>query len=158
MTDTNNKRTDSASRVIKAPPEKIYQAFLDPIAIAAWRPPNGMKCEIYEFNPHKGGGYRMSFGYTSDNHEVRGKTTEHADVFTGCFVELVPGKKIVESIKFESGDPAFADNMIITTTLEPVDSGTKVTFTATNVPEAIRPGDHQKGMTSTLENLAEFTE
>jgi len=159
MTNTfSNKRTDAASRVIMASPQKIYEAFLDPEAVASWRPPEGMKCQIYEFNPREGGTFRMSFGYTDMNHEVRGKTSEHADVFKGRFLELTPGKRIVELIEFESDDPAFAGSMTVTTTLVPVPGGTEVTFLCENVPIGINPGDHYKGMTSTLQNLATFTE
>jgi uncharacterized protein YndB with AHSA1/START domain len=155
---TNNKRTDTASSVIKASPQKIYQAFLDPEAIASWRPPEGMKCHIYEFNGREGGTFRMSFGYADKDHEVRGKTSEHEDVFKGRFMELIPDKRIVELIEFESDDPAFAGKMTITTTLVPVPGGTEVTFLAENVPAGIKPEDHYKGMTSTLKNLAAFTE
>jgi uncharacterized protein YndB with AHSA1/START domain len=154
----DNKRVDAALRIIKASPEKIYQAFLDPEAIAAWRPPEGMTCEIYEFNPREGGTYRMSFGYADKDHKVGGKTSEDADVFQGRFMELVPGKRIVELVEFESDDPAFAGKMTITTTLVPVPGGTEVTFTAENVPSGIRREDHYEGMASSLKKLAEFTE
>jgi len=159
MTNTvGNTRTDSASRVIKASPQKIYQAFLDPDAIASWRPPEGMHCEIFEFNAREGGTYHMSFGYNDTEHEVHGKTSAHADVFQGRFMELVPDKRIVESIEFESDDPAFTGKMTITTTLVPVEGGTQVTFLAEHVPPGIKPEDHYKGMMSTLKNLAAFTE
>src|SRR5258706_13441313 len=94
MTNTSgNKRTDTASGVIMASPQKIYRAFLDPEAVASWRPPEGMKCQIYEFNPHEGGTFRMSFAYTDTNHLVRGKTSEQADVFQGRFLELTPDRR-----------------------------------------------------------------
>ena len=158
-TDTSlNKRTDTASAIIQSAPQIIYRAFLDPKAIALWRPPKGMKCHIYEFNPQEGGTFRMSFDYIDAHHEVAGKSSEHADIFHGRFLELVPDKRIVELVEFESGDPAFAGGMTITTTLVPVSGGTEVTFTAKNVPAGIQPEDHQKGMKSTLENLAEYTE
>lgn len=117
-----------------------------------------MKCQIYEFNPREGGTFRMSFGYTDTNHAVRGKTSEHADVFQGRFLELTPDKRIVELIEFESDDPAFAGKMTVTTTLVPVSGGTKVTILCENVPIEIQPDDHDKSMESTLKNLAAFTE
>jgi uncharacterized protein YndB with AHSA1/START domain len=159
MQDTNvSKRMDTASAIIKSSPHTIYKAFLDPDAIAQWRPPKGMKCRIYEFNPQEGGSFRMSYGYTDKNHEVLGKTSEHEDIFHGRFLELVTDKRIVELVEFEFSDPAFAGKMTITTTLVPVLGGTEVIFIAKNVPAGIRPEDHFKGMKSTLENLAEFTE
>jgi uncharacterized protein YndB with AHSA1/START domain len=152
------KRTDSASRVIKASPQTLYRALLDPGAVAVWRPPNGMKARIYAFDPREGGRFRMSFSYQNADHPVRGKTSEHEDVFEGRFVELIPDVRVVESVRFESDDPAFADPMTITTTLKAVSSGTEVSIVCENVPGEIHPADHQAGMTSTLKNLAEFTE
>jgi uncharacterized protein YndB with AHSA1/START domain len=159
MTEASGKnRTDSASRVIRASPRAIYEAFLDPDAVASWRPPEGMTCQIYAFDPREGGTFRMSFAYTGTDHTVRGKTSEHADVFQGRFLELVPNERIVELVEFESDDPAFAGAMTITTTLAAVADGTEVTILCENVPSGIRPSDHQIGMTSTLQNLASFTE
>ncbi len=87
---------------------------------------------------------------------MAGKTSRHSDIFHGCFLELVPDKRIVEQVEFESGEPAFGGEMTITTTLVPVYGGTEVIFIAKHVPAGIRPEDHYKGMMSTLENLAEY--
>jgi uncharacterized protein YndB with AHSA1/START domain len=151
-------RTDSASRVILAPPRSIYRAFLDPEAVVSWRPPDGMKGQIHSFDPREGGAFRMSFAYTDADHSVPGKTSQHADVFHGRFLELVPNERIVEQVEFESDDPAFADAMTITTTLMAVPGGTQVTVLCENVPDGIQPSDHQTGLASTLTNLAAFTE
>ena len=149
-------RTDTASRVIRASAEKIYAAHLDPKSVAKWRPPQGMKAEIYAFDAREGGGYRMAFVY--EDASVRGKTTEHADVFEGTFVELVPNERIVERVKFQSDNPAFGGAMTITTTLIAVAGGTEVRIVCENVPAGIRAEDHQVGMASTLANLAAFLE
>jgi uncharacterized protein YndB with AHSA1/START domain len=154
---TADKRTDTASAIIRSAPQVIYKAFLNPEAVARWRPPKGMTCHIYDFNPKVGGTFRMSFDYTDSQHEVAGKSSKHSDIFHGRFLELVPDKRIVEQVEFESGEPAFGGEMTITTTLVPVYGGTEVIFTAKNVPAGIRPEDHYKGMMSTLENLAEYT-
>jgi uncharacterized protein YndB with AHSA1/START domain len=138
------RRTDTGSRVIKAPAEKIYAAHLDPKSIAEWRPPHGMRAEIYAFDGREGGGYRMAFVY--EDASVRGKTTEHADVFEGTFVELVPNERIVERVEFQSDDPAFAGTMTITTTLTPLTGGTDVSIVCENVPKGISAEDHQAGM------------
>jgi hypothetical protein len=58
------KQIHSGSRVIMASPQSIYQALLDPKAVAAWRPPDGMKAQIYAFDPREGGTFRMSFTYS----------------------------------------------------------------------------------------------
>lgn len=148
-------RTDTASRVIRATPEAIYRTFLDPASVAAWRPPEGMTAEIFSFEGREGGGYRMAFRYRAGG---RGKTTEDADVFEGQFAELVPGERIVEVVTFESDDAAFAGEMRVITTLEPVADGTKVTFACENVPPGIGAQEHRAGIESTLANLAGFVE
>lgn len=156
--ESGEKQTHSASKVIKASPGTIYQAFLDPEAVAAWRPPAGMTAHVYAFDPREGGTFRMAFAYADTDHSVPGKTSEHADVFQGRFLKLDPDKRIVELVEFESDDPAFAGAMTIITTLAAVPGGTEVTIRCENVPSGIRQSDHQMGMTSTLNNLAAFTE
>jgi uncharacterized protein YndB with AHSA1/START domain len=151
-------RTDSASRVIKASPQRIYRALIDPDAVTTWRPPKGMTVKIYDFDPREGGTFRMAFIYRETGHAVGGKTSEHADVFSGRFVELVADKRVVDRVEFESDDPAYAGAMTITTTLEPVAGGTAVTIRCENVPAGIRETDHQVGMASTFANLAAVTE
>lgn len=146
-------RIDRASRIIKASPHAIYQAFLTPEAIAAWRPPKGMRAHIETFDPREGGLYRMAFVYLG---EGQGKTSEKADVFEGRFVELTRDRRIVERIEFQSDDPRFAGAMTITTTLAPAPGGTEVAVAAANVPPGISVQDHQAGMASSLENLAAF--
>ena len=149
-------RTDTASRVIGASPQKIYAANVDPKLVSEWRPPQGMKAEVYAFDAREGGGYRMAFVY--EDASVRGKTTDNADVFEGTFVELVPNERIVERVTFQSDDPAFAGAMTITTTLVAVTGGTEVSVVCENVPEGISAEDHQVGMASTLANLAALVE
>jgi uncharacterized protein YndB with AHSA1/START domain len=155
---SNKKRIDSASRVIKASPRTIYQAFLDPEALVSWLPPAGMSGHIYEFDARNGGAYRMSLTYVGTEHSTLGKTSELADVFQGRFLELVPDERIVQLVEFESDDPMFAGTMTMTWTLSAVPEGTDVTIICKNVPEGIRQDDHDAGMRSTLENLAAFTE
>jgi uncharacterized protein YndB with AHSA1/START domain len=147
----------TATRTILAAPRAIYRAFLDAETVASWRLPKGMTAKIYRFDPRLGGGYRMAFCYDI-NSAGHGKTAENADVFEGRFIELIPEEKIVETVDFESADPAFGGTMTITTTLTPVRDGTKVTFTAENVPSGISAADHKSGMESTLKNLANLLE
>lgn len=151
-------RVDSGSRVIRATPETIYRALLDPQAVATWRPPADMRAEVYAFEPHEGGTFRMAFVYAEAGHAVAGKTSEHADVFQGRFVELVPGERVVERVQFESADPAFAGAMTVMTTLTPVPGGTEVTIACSDVPAGIGAELHEAGIQSTLQNLAAFTE
>ncbi|MDQ8699606.1 SRPBCC family protein [Hyphomicrobium sp. LHD-15] len=158
MSAPANRRTDTASRMIAASAHTLYRAYLDRDAIAAWRPPQGMRAEIHAFDPHEGGGYRMSFIYMQASDEAPGKTTAHADTFEGRFVELIPDQRIVEHIEFITDNPAFAGPMTIITTLKPVPGGTEVTVACENVPAGISESDHQAGLASSLANLASFTE
>jgi len=151
-------RTDTASRIIHASPRAIYRVLLDPKAVVTWRPPSGMKAHVHAFDAREGGSFRMSFSYTNAGHETRGKTSADEDVFEGRFLQLVPDQRVVELIKFQSDDPAFAGEMVVTTSLRVVNGGTEVTIRCDNVPEGIRPEDHDAGMASTLENLAAYIE
>jgi uncharacterized protein YndB with AHSA1/START domain len=147
----------TVTRTILATPRAVYRAFLDPDTVASWRPPKGMTAKIDGFDPRLGGGYRMAFLY-DDAATRQGTSAENADVFEVCFVELIPDEKIVEAVKSESADPAFAGTMTITTTLTPVRDGTKVTFTAEEVPTGINATDHRAGMGASLKNLANLLE
>lgn len=154
MTDP---RTHTASRTIVAPPRAIFRAFLDAEALASWRAPKGMTAKILAFDPRVGGSYRMTFVY-SETERGRGKSTENTDVVEARFIELIPNEKIVEAVEFESADPAFAGTMTMTTIFTAVANGTKVTFTAENVPMGISEVDHRAGMDSSLKNLANLVE
>ena len=151
-------RTESASRVILALPDRIYRALLDPAAVARWRPPTGMRAEVRAFDAREGGTFRISLIYAEPGHRLRGKTSEHADVVRGRFLELVADTRVVELVEFESDDPAFAGAMTVTTTLAVVEDGTEVTIRCDGVPPGIRPKDHAAGIASTLAKLAALTE
>jgi len=151
-------RTDSTSRLISATPAAIYQAFVEPKALVRWLPPSGMTGCIEVFDPREGGEYQITLTYDRPEHSAPGKTTEHADVTRGRFLQLLPNRKIVQSVRFDSNDPGFAGEMRITWRLEPGPDGTTVTITAENVPMGIEPEDHRAGFASTLSNLAAFVE
>jgi uncharacterized protein YndB with AHSA1/START domain len=151
-------RVDSASRVIKAPPTHIYRAYIDPSALARWLPPKGMTGRIELFDPREGGEYRIVLTYVDADRSAPGKTTREADVVHGRFLELVPDRKIVQSVRFESADPRFAGEMKLTWQLNPVLEGTSVVITAENVPDGITRADHEAGFAATLDNLAAFVE
>lgn len=153
----NNTRIDTASRMIMVSPQTIYHSFLNPEDLVSWLPPKGMSGEIEMFDPREGGRYKITLMYETE-HSNPGKTTKETDVVQGTFLELVPDKKIVISVKFNSNDPAFSGEMIQKWLLEPDSGGTKVTIICENVPEGIKKEDHDIGLRSTLENLALYTE
>ncbi|RJG43631.1 ATPase [Mesorhizobium sp. DCY119] len=149
-------RTDKASRIVTASPATVYNAFVDPAALVEWLPPKGMIARIETFEPKAGGHYRMSLTYDAPDPSVRGKASEDTDIVEGRFVELVPNDRVVQIVTFESDDPAFAGEMKMTWSLRPVAGGTEVSIVCENVPEGIRAEDHAAGLSSTLDNLAEF--
>jgi uncharacterized protein YndB with AHSA1/START domain len=149
-------RTDKASRIVTASPATVYNAFVDPVALVEWLPPKGMIARIETFEPKAGGHYRMSLTYDAPDPSVRGKASEDTDIVEGRFVELVPNDRVVQIVTFESDDPAFAGEMKMTWSLRPVAGGTEVSIVCENVPEGISAEDHAAGLSSTLDNLAEF--
>jgi len=157
MTDTpSRKRTDSASRVIPATPQRIYRALAAPEALIAWLPPKGMEGRILEFDARPGEAYEMALVYLDADSSAQGKTSANTDVVKGKFLELVPDKRIVQMVEFRSDDPVYAGEMTMTWTLTPVADGTEVSIVCENVPEGIRKEDHDVGMRSSLENLAGY--
>ncbi len=151
-------RTDSATRLVRASPEAVYRAFVDPSALMAWLPPEGMSGRALLLEPWPGGRYRIELRLEGGGHEVGGKTTERTDVTSGRFLEVVPGRRIVQSVEFESADPAFAGTMEMVWELDPAAAATTVTVIARNVPSGISARDHAAGLASSLENLARFVE
>ncbi len=147
-----NKETHTASRVIVATPRAIFRAHIDPEVLIKWRAPAGMTARLTEFSARAGGGYRMELRYPQGT--GRGKSTADSDIVRVRFVELEPDELIVEAAEFESDDAANSGTMTITTRLTPINGGTKVTVTATDVPVGISEDDHRKGMESSLKNLA----
>ncbi|PPA71091.1 SRPBCC domain-containing protein [Jeotgalibacillus proteolyticus] len=157
MTNPSSNRIDSASRVIMAEPKTIYRAFMNPEAFIAWLPPKGMSGHVDRFEPYEGGAYSITLIYESDR-SFQGKTSENTDVSRGRFLKLVQDRKIVLAGQFDSDDPSFSGEMIQTWYLEALSEGTRVIIVCENVPEGIRKEDHDSGLSSTLENLAAFTE
>jgi uncharacterized protein YndB with AHSA1/START domain len=147
-------RTDSASLVISARPDAIYRAFADPAALMKWLPPGNMTGRVLEYDFRESGHYRIELMYADDASSTAGKTSGRTDVTTGRFLSIDRGKRIVQSVEFESKDAAFAGEMIMTWTFEPVPTGTRVTVTAEKVPAGIGKADHDAGLRSSLENLA----
>jgi uncharacterized protein YndB with AHSA1/START domain len=150
-------RTDSASRVVAAPPARLYAAFVDEEALVAWLPPEGMTARFERFDPRPGGSYRLVLTYT-DAATASGKATPDSDVVEARYVALVPGVRVVQAVDFASDDPAFAGTMTMTWEVRAVDGGTRVEITADDVPDGISAEDHARGLASSLANLARYVE
>lgn len=115
-------------RVLRAPCERVYKAFLDPEAMVKWLPPHGFTGKVHRMDARVGGGYRMSFTNLSS-----GKS--HA--FGGTYVELAPHERIRYTDHFE--DPNLPGEMNVTITLKKVLCGTELTVVQEGVPAVIPP-------------------
>ncbi len=97
-------RTDTAIRVISAPPDRVYAALTDPDALAVWLPPDGMTGRFEHFDARPGGSYRLALTYAAAS-AARGKSAADSDVIDARFVEIVPGMRVVQQIEFVSEGP-----------------------------------------------------
>ena len=113
-------------RVLKAPPERIYRAFLDADAMAKWLPPNGFTGKVHHMEPRVGGSYRMSF---------TNFTTGHGHSFGGEYLELVPHERIRYTGKFD--DPHLPGVMQTTVTVRAVFCGVELNVVQEGIPEVI---------------------
>lgn len=150
-------RTDTASRVIAAPADRVYAALVDPDALAAWLPPDGMSGRFERFDARPGGSYRMVLTYSAPS-DSPGKATANSDIVEARFVDIVPGVRVVQAVDFISDDPAYAGTMTMTWEVGAVDAGTRVEIRAEDVPPGISADDHAAGLASSLANLAAYVE
>jgi uncharacterized protein YndB with AHSA1/START domain len=150
-------RTDRASRVIAAPLESVWTAFVDPAALVAWLPPGGMTGRFERFEARPGGSYRMVLTY-ADASGAPGKATADSDIVEARFVDIVPGERVVQAVDFVSDDPAYAGTMIMSWEVSPAGAGTRVSIVAEDVPDGISAEDHAAGLASSLGNLAAYLE
>lgn len=146
------------TRLIRATPEAVYAAFVDPEALVAWLPPAGMTGRLHAFDARVGGGYEMSLHYPPEERGVRGKTAEREDRVAVRFVELVPPRRLVEAVRFVSDDAAFGGEMTLTVLIEARDEGSAVTLAFDGIPAGVRPEDNDAGARLSLAQLAQRVE
>ena len=141
---------------IKAPREAVYRALLDPDAVARWKAPDGITCQVHAFEPREGGHLRISLTY--DAPTATGKTTAHTDTYRGRFVKLVPNEQVVEVDEFETEDPTLQGPMTITITLADAEGGTDLHAVHEGLPPSISPADNELGWRMALTKLAALVE
>jgi uncharacterized protein YndB with AHSA1/START domain len=134
-------------RVLRAPAQVIYRAFLEPAAMCKWLPPHGFVAQVHSSDPRIGGSYTMSF---------TNFRTGQTHSFGGTYVELTPHSKIRYTDAFD--DPNLPGTMAVTISLRPVTSGTDVTIKQENVPDAIPPEMCYMGWQESLSMLAQLVE
>jgi uncharacterized protein YndB with AHSA1/START domain len=115
-----------------------------------------MRSRIHEFDAREGGAFRVSLTY--DVPTATGKTTAHTDTYRGRFVELVPDRKVVEVIEFETAAPALQGAMTITTTLTDADGGTELAAAHEGLPPGVQEADNEAGWREALARLAALVE
>ncbi len=148
---------DRASRVMAAPLDRVYAALVDPEALTAWLPPDGMSARFERFDARPGGSYRMVLTY-ADASGAPGKATADSDIVEARFVDIVPRTRVVQAVDFVAGNPAYAGTMTMTWEVTAVDGGTRVDIRADDVPDGISAEDHVTGLASSLANLAAYLE
>lgn len=126
MESTMTTNAVQLQRVLRASPERVYRAFLDPEAMAKWLPPNGFTGKVHHLDAKVGGTYRMSF---------TNFTTGHRHSFGGEYLELVPNERIRHTDKFD--DPNLPGEMRTTISLRPVICGTELSIVQEGIPELI---------------------
>ena len=113
-------------RVLRAPPDRVYRAFLDPDAMAKWLPPHGFTGKVHRMDAQVGGEWRMSFTNFS---------SQQGHSFGGKYLELVPGRKLRYTSTFD--DAHLPGEMITTVTLTPVSCGTDMQVVQEGIPDVI---------------------
>lgn len=134
-------------RVLRAPPERVYRAFLDADAMAKWLPPYGFSCKVHHMDARVGGNFKMSFTNFS---------TGHGHSFGGEYRELVPAEKIRYTDKFD--DPNLPGEMQTTVILKQVSCGTDLSIVQEGVPQAIPIEMCYLGWQESLAQLATLVE
>lgn len=134
-------------RVLRATPERVYRAFLDPDAMAKWLPPNGFTGKVHHMDARAGGSYSMSF---------TNFTTGKSHSFGGQYLELVPHEQIRYTDKFD--DPGLPGEMQTTVTFKSVSCGTEVQITQEGVPDIIPAEACYLGWQESLILLAKLVE
>ncbi len=134
-------------RVLRAPQERIYRAFLYADAMVKWLPPNGFTGKVHLLDAKVGGSYKMSFTNFS---------TGHSHAFGGEYLELVPYERICYTDKFD--DPNLPGEMQTTISLKPVSCGTELNVVQEGIPEAIPPEACYLGWQESLVLLAKLVE
>lgn len=144
---TNPTGTVTLQRVLRAPPERIYRAFLDADAKAKWLPPHGFTGKVHHLDARVGGSYRMSFTNF-------GTGSSHS--FGGTYTELVPNERIAYTDRFD--DPNLPGEIHVVVTLKPVLCGTELSIVQEGIPAVIPVEFCHLGWQESLTLLAQLVE
>lgn len=134
-------------RIVKAPPERVYKAFISADALAKWLPPDGFTCHVEHLDAKTGGKFHMFFTNFA---------TGHAHAFGGEFLEMAPAKRLRYTDRFD--DPNMPGEITVTVELAPVSCGTDLKITQENVPEMIPAEMCYLGWQDSLRQLMHLVE
>lgn len=134
-------------RVLRAPPERIYRAFLEADAMAKWLPPHGFTAQVQHLDARVGGSYRMSF---------RNFRSGRSHAFGGEYLELVPFQTIRYADRFD--DPGLPGQMLVSVSLRAVPGGTELDIVQEGIPEVIPVAMCVLGWQESLVQLAQLVE
>ena len=144
---TSNTNTIKLHRVLKAPADRVYRAFLDAAAMCKWLPPNGFTGQVHHLDAKVGGTYKMSF---------TNFTTGNSHSFGGEYLELVPNERIRHTDRFD--DPNLPGEIVTTITLKKVSVGTELNIVQEGVPAAIPAEACYLGWQESLAQLANLVD
>lgn len=144
---TTNSGTVRLHRVLRAPPARVYRAFLDPDAKVKWLPPHGFTGKVHHLDARVGGSYRMSF---------TNFTTGSSHSFGGTYTELVPEERIAYTDRFD--DPNLPGEMRVVISFKPVVCGTELSIVQEGIPSAIPVEFCYVGWQESLVLLAQLVE
>jgi uncharacterized protein YndB with AHSA1/START domain len=113
-------------RVLNAPPERVFRAFVDPDALVKWMPPHGFTAKVYSMDPKVGGKFKMAF---------TNFTTGKLESFGGEFLELVPDARLKYTDSFD--EPGLPGILTVTIDLKPVSCGTELSIVQEGIPDSI---------------------
>jgi uncharacterized protein YndB with AHSA1/START domain len=141
------KNTVKIHRVIRAPAERVYRAFLDPDALAKWMPPHGYTGKVHHIDAEIGGTYKMSFTNFSTGQSI---------AFGGKYLELVPNELIRNTDMFD--DSNLPGEMVTTVSMKEVSYGTELNIVQEGIPGAIPLEGCYLGWQESLALLAQLVE
>ncbi len=145
MADSSN--SVRLHRVLRAPAERVFRAFIDPKALVKWMAPHGFTAEVHSIDARTGGTYRMAF--TNFN-------TGQTHAFGGTYIEIIPNQLIRHTDSFE--DPNLPGTMQATITFRPVTGGTELIILQENIPPMIPAEMCYMGWQESLELLTKLVE
>jgi uncharacterized protein YndB with AHSA1/START domain len=134
-------------RVLRATPDRVYRAFIDPEAMVKWLPPHGFTGKVHQSEARVGGSYKMSF---------KNFTTGESHSFGGKYLEMVPNERLRYTDKFD--DPSLPGEMQTTITIKQVTFGVELNIVQENLPDAIPLEACYLGWQESLALLTQFVE